>query len=120
MVGGGRGGLIWGEDSRGSGCDTELGARSSSRWTLDQARSRPRFPVHTQRPPPPPRRHPQVRFARDRHPAGADDGRQLFFSGAPAAAGEAELRALFGGHGGAVEALTLVRDLETGQSKVGF
>jgi len=68
-------------------------------------------------PPSPPL--PQVRFARDRHPTALDDGRQLFFSNAPASASEGELQALFAAHGAAVESLMLVRDTDTRESKVG-
>ncbi|GBF95952.1 CUG-BP- and ETR-3-like factor [Raphidocelis subcapitata] len=61
----------------------------------------------------------EVRFARGRQVASGssiDEGRTLAFAGAPAGANESDLQALFSSHGGAVEALTLVRD-ESGESK---
>ena len=59
----------------------------------------------------------QVRFARDRHPTAADDVRELFFLGLPAAATEADVQALFGSHG-AVESVTLMQDADSQESKV--
>jgi hypothetical protein len=80
---------------RGGGLGTGAGIAPSCRAPggprLDQS-----APAPPARPPPPP---PQVRFARSHQYVqageGPDDNRQLFFSHAPPAAGEAELRAVF-------------------------